>query len=334
MQRGRSVLLGAFAGALVLSAAAKPSHAQGNLQAFPRAGGVVQVSWLASPDPAVVGYNVYRRGSTLTADKAELATPQPITASTFMDSGPNGQGLPLGQPLIYSVRAVAMDSSGKAVEISRSPESSVTPQNATTLPPGDFFYYDIDTTNPGSISRDGNILTIRASGPPLWDKFDGHTFLAMPVSGDYTLTASLSEHPVNEDPDNGAGNAKVGIEIRAGLHKMDPTAFVFSSAQREPPVLYEGRHATNGDVRPWSLPEPTGDADVPYPLLLRLEKVGAVVTALVSHDKGQTYLPVGEPQDFGVLPPVTYAGLFVSADRDGQYTIGKYAIDSIKIEKK
>ena len=36
----------------------------------------------------------------------------------------------------------------------------------------------------------------------------------------------------------------------------------------------------------------------------------------------------------GALGPVTYAGLFVSADRDGQYTIGKYAIDGIKIEKK
>ena len=51
---------------------------------------------------------------------------------------------------------------------------------------------------------------------------------------------------------------------------------------------------------------------------------------------GTTFNPVGDPQDFGSLPPVTYAGIFVSADhtpdKDGQYTIGKFDTTKIKIE--
>jgi hypothetical protein len=335
MQRGRYVFLGALTGALAITAAAaKPAQAQGALQALPRANGSVMLTWLASPDPAVVGYNVYRRGSSLTADKAELANAQLVTATTAIDAGPNGNGLPLGQPLTYFVRGVTMDAAGKAVEISKSGETSVTPQNATQLPPGDFLYYDIDTSNPGSVTREGNVLTIRASGPPLWDKFDGHTFLAMPVTGDYQLTAAISAHPENADPDNGAGNAKVGIEIRTSPHKGEPASFLFSSVLRDPPVLNEGRKFSSGGTAAFGASDPTGEDATTYPLFLRLLKQGAIITASVSHDGGNTYDQLGDPQDFGSLPPVTYAGLFVSADRDGQYTIGKFNIDSVKIEPK
>ena len=62
------------------------------------------------------------------------------------------------------------DAGGNLIEGPNSGESSATPQNPTKLPPGDFLYYDIDTANPGSVTLDGNALTIRASGPPLWER--------------------------------------------------------------------------------------------------------------------------------------------------------------------
>src|SRR5262249_32408256 len=153
------------------------------------------------------------------ADKATLVNTQaPLTTTSVLDSG-----LPLGTPVVYFVRAVSKDSSGNPVEGPNSGESSVTPQNPTKLPPGDFLYYDIDTANPGSITMNGNELTIRASGPPLWERADGQTFLAMPVAGDYQITMAITAHPENDAADdNPSGNAKVGLEIRADLFKSAP----------------------------------------------------------------------------------------------------------------
>jgi hypothetical protein len=321
-----------MAAALIVAAGlARPAHAQGNLQAFPEPNGAVFVTWLGSPDPGVVGYNVYRRETTLTADKAtRMNADQPITASSILDSG-----LTLGKPVTYFVRAVSKDASGALVEGPNSGESSATPQSPTKLPPGDFLYYDIDTALPGSVTLDGNALTIRASGPPLWERADGQTFLAMPVTGDYQITVAITAHPENDAADdNPSGNAKVGLEIRADLFKGGPYGNVFSSADRDPPVFIEGRRSYVGGTGAYSTGSQTGEADTPYPLWLRLVKQKATITGFESIDGGKTYQQVGDPQDLGSLPPVTYAGIFVSADRDGQYTIGKLDASSLKIEPK
>jgi hypothetical protein len=70
-----------------------------------------------------------------------------------------------------------------------------------------------------------------------------------------------------------------------------------------------------------------------FPVWLRLVKQGAKITAFQSFDN-QSYTPIGEEQDFGSLPPLTYVGLTIAAGRNGQYAIGKFSASSIKIEPK
>jgi hypothetical protein len=333
MQR-RMFILGMVLTALMLAAGIERSaQAQGALQAFPEPGGAVLLTWLASPDPAVVGYNVYRRDVGLAADKAALANPQPAAPTTLLDAGPDGKGLPLGKPLIYFVRAIVKDASGKLSEGPNSGEASVTPQNATVLPTGSFFYYDINTANPGSVTVDGNVLTLRASGSDLWDSSDGQTFLATPVAGDYQITAQIAAHPENVDPDRGNGYSKTAVEIRAGLFRGDPFAVAFSSVSRDPSVFFEGHKAFVAGPNHNYSQAGTSDSDTTYPLWLRLLKQGTTITAFQSFD-GTNYTQIGDPQDFGSLPSVTYVGLAIGAGNDGQYSIAKFDVPSIKIEHK
>jgi hypothetical protein len=327
--------------ALVLAVGMAPSaHAQGVLQAFPQPGGAVFLTWHAVPNPAVVGYNVYRRDVGVADDKAGLLNPQPAASTTLLDAGPDGKGLPLGKPQVYFVRAVYKDAAGKLSEGSSSGQAVVTPQNPIQVPgvpQGSFLYWDIDTLNPGSATLDGNVVTIRASGPDLWDKSDGQTFLGIPVAGDYQFTAQITEQPQNVDPDAGNPWAKIGVEIREGPFKGDRAAFIFASVQRDDEIIYEGRKVFGGSGAggpPTLFSQPgTSIGDTKFPVWLRLVKQGAKITAFQSFD-GNSFTQVGDPQDFGTMPSVTYVGLEVTAARDGQYAIGKFDANSIKLEPK
>jgi hypothetical protein len=333
MQRRIYIPTVALAALALAAGMARSAHAQGALQAFPEPGGAVLLTWLASPDPAVVGYNVYRRDAGLTADKAGPANPQPATSTTLLDAGPDGKGLPLGKPLIYFVRTVLKDASGKLSEGPNSGDASVTPQNPTVIPAGSFFFYDINTASPGSVTVDGNVLTIRASGSDLWDSSDGQTFFATPVSGNYQVTAQITAHPENVDPDNGNGYSKTAVEIRAGLFRGDPFAVAFTSVDRDPSVFFEGHNAfVAGPNHNFSQPGSTA-GDTTYPLWLRLVKQGTTITAFQSSD-GTKFDQIGDPQDFGSLPPVTYVGLAIGAGRDGAYSVAKIDVPSFKIEPK
>jgi hypothetical protein len=311
----------------------RSAQAQGAVQAFPRAGGAVFVTWLASPDPAVVGYNVYRRAAGQAADRAVPANPQPLTANSLVDAGPEANGLPLGQPLTYFVRAVMRDAAGNLSEGPNSGEASATPQNPTVLPSGSFFFYDINTASPGRVTVEGNVLTIQASGSDLWDSSDGQTFLAMPVSGDYQITAQILDHPEHVT-DNGNDWSKTAVQIRAGLFRGDPWAAAFTSVVRDPGTFFEGHRAyVAGSNHNFSMGGPTTFDETTFPLWLRLVKQGARITAFQSLD-GSDFEQIGEPQDFGSLPGVTYAGIAIAAGRDGQYTRATFDVPSLKIEPK
>jgi hypothetical protein len=337
MHRRICIHLAAMAAAVTLAAGmARPAQAQVNLQAFPQDGGSVYVTWQSDPNPAITGYNVYRRDSTLTADKATLVNAQPITSTFLVDAGADGKGLPLGKTQTYFVRGVSKDASGKPVELNRSTEAIATPQNAIKLAAGNFLAYDMDTFNPGTMTMNGNVLTVQASGVPLWDISDGQTFIATPVAGDYQLTARVEANPTNTDDSISHDYAKAGIEIRSSLVHRSWYQAVFTSVNRDPEILTEGRAAGDGVyTQPFSTGSATGQADTKYPLWLRLLKKGTAITAFQSFD-GKAFDQVGDPKDFGNLPSVTYAGLFVSADHspdsDKAFTVGKFDVTQITIQ--
>src|SRR5262249_713027 len=149
-----------------------------------------------------VGYNIYRHDVGQPASAAVKVNAQPITQSFFIDTG-----LTNGKPLLYSVKAVFQDGS----EGPASAEAVVTPH----LPiPGAFFAYDSGTVPPRRAGLDNkNVLTVKASGGELWDNFDSGTFIATPVSGDYTITVKVLGKPVGGH----ATAAKAGVMIRENL---------------------------------------------------------------------------------------------------------------------
>jgi hypothetical protein len=333
MKRSRHLALSALVAVVAFGAGAvRPGHAQGvplapgAVQAYPGPGGAVFVTWLAVPN-SPSGYNVYRRAADAAADQAVLVNPEPLATTWLLDPGQ-----PVGKPVRYFVRAVYKDASGNPVVGPPTGDAAVTPQTgiqAPGVPQGSLFYYDIATAFPGSATVDGDVLTIRGSGQDVWAGDDGHTFLATPVAGDYQITLRLNEAPTEGHVEDGF--AKVGPQIKESLAPGSRDAFVYSSVQRDPQVIYQARKRVGGGDDVYfpgtSLDETT------YPLYLRLVKQGATITAFQSFDN-TTYTQVGDPVEFGSLPPVTYVGLAATAHKEGTYVIGKVSLSSIKIEPK
>ena len=284
----------------------------------------------------MTGYTVYRRDSSLTADKATPVNQQPVTATSVVDAGADGKGLPLGQAVTYFVRPVYTDSAGKMTEGPNSVEATGTPQNPLTLSAGTFMSYDIDTgPYAGKVSSDGKVLTLTGSGSSLWDSSAAQSFFATPVSGDYQVTVQILEHPTASDPANQSGNAKIGLEMRTGLYRNDAFAVIFTSLDRNDPgpVHFEGHTASYaGYPFNYSDAGPSTD-DTTYPLWLRLVVKGGKATAFISTDGGKTFDPVGGEHDFGTLPPVTYVGLTIAADKPGQYATAKFDIATFENKK-
>jgi hypothetical protein len=224
MQRGRFLHLAALAGVLALTAGARtPANAAAiNTPAAP----------ILSPDNGRVlvtfggvlnatGYNVYRHEG---GGAATLVNAAPTPYTWLIDDN-NGAGLTNGTPLFYSVKAVVSGAEGPA-----SAENVTTP-----APPlfGALRLYNITTPGiapaPGSVTLDtaSDTVTIHASGDDIWDAQDGQSFLATPVSGDFTIAAQFLGAPTGGEPTYG----KVGLEMRTGLEPLDEYAWLRLSRQ-------------------------------------------------------------------------------------------------------
>jgi len=256
---------------------------------------------------SAVGYNIYRRqaGEPISARVRLNAQP---TANTWFTDGADGPGLPNGTPFIYAVRALFREINGGVREGLASREVLAVPQEP--IPPG-FMLYHWNTTSPATVQLKSRALAFSASGDDIWDVADSGAFLAMPATGDYTLSVRVVEKPEALLP-NTSNNVKAGPMIREGVGPSDRYAFVFTTSGRG--VLWEGNRKTRlgGDGSGRYSQQGTLDDETDYPLWLKLTRVGSALTAYQSSD-GTTYLPVGDPQEFRNLPRTTYAGLAMSS---------------------
>jgi hypothetical protein len=306
MIRGRYTRLALLAGALALAAggtrpalgAATPVTAPSAMVLTPGDGAVL-VSFGGVLNAA--GYNIYRRSGS----QAVKVNDKPNPYIWFIDNG-GGQGLQNGSAIYYSVKAVRPDGS-------EGPASS----EAVTIPDppllGSLVVYDLTTPGtpvvPGSVTYDATkkILAIHSSGDDIWDKNDGQTFAAMPISGDFTIQAKLPTAPTGGSSD---GYGKVGLEMRAGLTPGDPYALIYASVARSNDVNFEGRidigTSNNFGQGGSSLDE------TKYPLWLKLTRQGTMVNAQESFD-GTAWTDVGNAQDFGSLSSNTYVGIAATA---------------------
>jgi hypothetical protein len=214
----------------------------------------------------------------------------------------------------------------RVIESPASAEVLVTPQEPIL---GVFFWHDIGTFNPGSVTVSGSVLAIRASGDDIYDNADGQTFLAVPLAGDYTLTAKLLEKPLIEDGLE-SNSGKAGVQIKFGLQDGDPYAFAFASVSRDPEFMFEGRRLFGGGPDGNFTGGTTNEADAKFPVWLRLVKKEDTITALQSFD-GKTFEEIFEAQDFAHIPAVTYAGIAATAHSDERYINARFELSSLQI---
>jgi hypothetical protein len=342
MRQTRRFSLGGFAAALALGAVlAGPTQAQlvvgpfvapASFYVIPRDGAIV-LSWSAVFHPTLVGYNVYRRDTGRAADANVLMNATPIIATSVADAGADNKGLKNGTSYIYSVRAVFLGSDGKAVE---GPSTRDVVASAQAPVKGIFTLYDIETLTPGSAAVDaGNVLTIQGSGAEVWDTRDAHSFLAVPVSGDFQVTIKLNERP-SKATTGTSNSGKIGLEIKTDLQVGAPYAMFFASVDRSPnEFLFEGRGSTTGAGTNKTFSQGPGiaSADAKFPVWLRLVRKGSVIQAFIATDAaGANFQQVGDDQDYGSLPAIVQVGVAASALSEGNYVLGKLDYSTLKIE--
>jgi hypothetical protein len=323
VQRGRYVFVAALVATTVLSAAGARSAQAADLKSpaapiLTPSDGRVLVTFGGVLN--ATGYNVYRRGAGATA---ELVNPAPTPYTWLIDDN-GGKGLANGTPLYYTVKAVLADKT----------EGPASLENVTTPAPplfGALVAYNITTPGvapaPGFVTLDtaNDLITIHASGDDIWDKQDGQTFVATPVTGDFSIQAKFLGAPKGGNPTYG----KVGLEMRTGVAPLDPYAFVFISVHRDPAILFEWRKLLDGSGNGGG---GGGDAadDQKYPVFLKLARQDTNMSAQASQD-GTTWTDVTDAQDFTRLPPTVYVGLAATAHMDKTFLDGKIAASSVKL---
>jgi hypothetical protein len=273
----------------------------------------VLVTWAAVAD--ATGYTVSRRDHGKEITEAAVVNAAPIKETSLVDAN-----LKNGTALVYSVQAVFADGS------KGDPKEAVGTPHAPIL--DGYQFYDIETPNPGSVTVSGNVLTIRAAGAELWDAQDEHSFLAKTVSGDFTITMQINENPTM---DEGASSmrGKVGLQAKAGIMPGSPSGLVFTSVNRSPKYMFEGRSMQGGGGT-WS-GGIIDDEEKVFPAILRLTRRGNVFSAEVSLDKGATFQKVFDDQTIDNAPAEMQVGIVAVALNADSYVTGKIDVPSIKL---
>jgi hypothetical protein len=313
--------------ALVVSTAAPAraallADAPTRVQVFPGPGALL-ITYV--PASAAAGYNVYRRTTGRPADQAVRVNAQPITTTWLVDDG-QGQGLPDGVPFIYFVRAMLRDAGNSLSEGPPTSEVAAAPQTPIL---GDFFAYDIGTTDPSAVTLENGVLTVKASGQDMWDQQDSGTFIGKAVAGDYNVSVRMLAKPTGGHP----FSAKGRVIIREGLVPRDRYAFAMVMSGRG--VYFEGRRSL-GAVNFDEFAQPgTDPAHTVMPIWLKLVKRGGRIAAFQSSD-GTSFTAIGTVQDYGAMAPVTYAGLGACAVNVNyppyRYVTDRFDATSVRIE--
>jgi len=326
-QRQQWLLAGVLAlvAGTIKPAQAGPPTAPAMPEATP-GNGAVLLTFGAIPNAA--SYNIYRRTADQTADQA--AKTGSATSGFFTDTAVTN-----GTNYYYSVKAV--DASG--AESAASDAVLVAPQ--VPIGPGLILHYLMGNPAilPATLTVDAasDTLTFRSNGEDIWDNKDSGDFLAMPVSGDYSISFEVLEKPVAEDP-NTSNNVKVGPMIRDSLTIGSRYAYLHTTSGRG--VLWERREAFLGNNGADSVAtgaegsNPQADDEVTYPLWLKLTKTDATIAASQSND-GTNFTQVGDETtttNFGRMNPVTYAGIAMISSNIEGYGHAKIKLSSIKIE--
>jgi hypothetical protein len=268
-------------------AADPPNH----VQQIPNDGSVMVV-WSA-PAGNVTGYNVYQQEVTdPTADlpAATKVNTDPVKETSFL-----AQGLTNGKCYHFSVSAIVdgQETDKASPTLANTDNGSkvcVSPQKPTTIKgvTGNFVGMNVGTDYPGSHTVDANgVITMTASGFDIWNDADGMYFLAMPMSGDITLTVRTVSGPTENA--NGGGWEQGGPMIRETLDSA--SRFAMTLVSRTNSLEFKKRinvaeQPVNDDIN--------RDDNTARPLWLRVQRKGDVFKSWYSEDDGKTFIQAGD----------------------------------------
>jgi hypothetical protein len=287
---------------IVTPAARTQVPAPGNVAAMP-GNGAVLLTFL--PTQGSAGVNVYRQTQG-GKDKPVLVNSTPTQNGFIIDTGVTN-----GTTYLYTIKSLTdLTKVGGTVVESITPGAQVIAEPQVPIGSGFVVEY-AGVITPASVAVDNNgVLTITASGSHMWDTSAEGTFLATPVSGDYSMNAKVIVAPARQNGLAANSDTKIGPMMRndAGVVAGDAYAWVFTTVGRgdKSGLLFEGR-GLGASAKAFS-DVGAKEADVKYPIWLKLNKKGTMVSALQSAD-GTTYTPFGAAHDLGPIDSNTYTGL-------------------------
>jgi fibronectin type 3 domain-containing protein len=250
--------------------------------------GSVALSWNASSDSTLKGYNVYSSSSA--NGTYTLLTSSPINSTTYIDSSAT-----IGSPTYYKVTVVDAVS---GLESSAATASATATAAVTTLTSA-----DIGASAAGSTTINGGSYTVTAGGPGIAANVDGFRYLYTSVTGNFDVSVQVTSLTV-------AGNySTAGILARSSLTTTSPDVYMSAS-----PVNYRFKwRTTDGGVNNVS-----SGANVSFPnAYVRLTRVGNVFTGYYSTN-GTTWTELSS--ETVALPTTIYLGLAVASNNTTQTT--------------
>jgi hypothetical protein len=316
-----SIVITAAFGTGVAAAADPPTL----VQQVPNDGSVLVV-WSA-PAGNVTGYNVYQQ--VVTDPTADLPAATKVNADPIKETSLLVQGLTNGTCYHFSVSAIVdgQETAKAGPTVANGDDGGkvcVAPQKPTTIPgvTGNFVGINIGTDFPGSHTVDANgVITMKASGFDIWNEADGIYFLAMPMSGDITMTARVTSGPTATTDDDGWNQG--GPMIRESL----------DSASRFAMLLISNRNSMQFKKRVTVAVQPENDDanqddNEHRPVTLRIERKGDNFRAWFSVD-GTNFEEVGSGVTIDNFVKEPFVGIALSGHQEGEYST--MVVDNFKI---
>lgn len=271
--------------------------------------GSALLTW--SPVPDAIGYLV-RRGTPQTAGfGAQLLTPEPIRETSFTDTG-----LANERPLRYYVTPI-FPSGDAASADAATPQEGWTAAVAVTpvYTPIGLMSLPLDgeiTAVQGGVVFDVRASAYRISGAGAgdWSAADRGHMAAVLVTGDFRITARLLDRPGH----------LAGLMARESLD--GPARFFALMGTAGKGLVTLSRARAGAAARPGKAA--IAPKKFQTPVLLRLVREGARLSAFVSVDEGATFRPAGAVTFRAPLAESLYVGGFAASNTPRGLTTARF----------
>lgn len=172
----------------------------------------------------------------------------------------------------------------------------------------------------GSMTRTKAAVTLSGSGADIWHKSDAFYFVFKSVEGNGSLAAQVLGVQNTDEW------AKGGVMIRATTNA--DSMFALASVRADGQAQLIWRSAKGAEAQASDLAGGPG-----YPKWVKIVRKGSLFSAYYNLDGGDTWLPLGEPQNIK-MPHETQIGLAVCSHQAGALCAAQFSMVDLMTETK